>query len=63
MPWWVAMIIGAVSVFVFDIFKTILNKLQLKPFLRNAIAFALTMLAVVLASLAIRYIFFTPVWE
>ncbi len=63
MPWWVAMIIGAVSVFVFEIVKAILKKIRIKPFVVNICAFVLTMVLTVVVAYAIRYIFFTPIWE
>jgi putative flippase GtrA len=62
MPWYVAMIVGALSVFVYEFFKTILKKVNMKPLVRSACAFVLTMVLCVVVAYAIRCTFFTPNW-
>jgi Na+/proline symporter len=42
MPWWVSMIIGALSVIFYDFFKRILKKCNMKPLLLRVCAFVLT---------------------
>ena len=63
MPCWVAMVIGAASVFAFEIFKALLKKGNMKPIVLNVCSFALTMALAVIVAYAIRYAFFTPIWE
>lgn len=60
MPWWVAIIIGAASVFAFEFFKAILKKGNVRSLVLIGCAFVLTMALTVVVAYAIRYIFFTP---
>jgi putative flippase GtrA len=63
MPWYVAMIVGALSVLVYELFKTILKKVNMKPLVLSVCAFVLTMILCVVVAYAIRCAFFTPDWK
>lgn len=54
MPWWVSMIIGALSVIFYDFFKTILKKCNMKPLLLRVCAFALTIVLCAVVAFAIK---------
>jgi hypothetical protein len=63
MPSWVSIIIGALSVLSYNFFKTILKKVNMKPLVRSACAFVLTLGLCVVIAYTIRCAFFTPDWK